>query len=307
MKTKFLISTLLIVLIFSFTACNTPKVVTETTTTQTETTVTETTPEYPDFIELTLGGERKGSDIIFYGTTNLPDGALIVYEVTLPETLYDENYFAETGNLTIKDGKYSGKVSNVPEGKGEAEIWIAFQTILGTEVKQPQGAIVKYGELGEKMKGDNVVKSGDIKRIELITKIADEITIDESEDYIAQIVVIGLKISESLGTWGQSCTDVGNGIIGISENKKDASNYIKDINDCYDIFLSLKVPEKFNVSHKLMETAMDHLINCNVYLQQYIDTENISDMTSYLGKATSEMNMATEYINKATEQYSKLK
>lgn len=127
-----------------------------------------TTPKYPDIIELTLDGSRSGSDILFSGITNLPDGVLITYEVTIPETLYEENYFVETGNLSIKDGKYSGEVNNFPVEKGKAEIWVSFQTILGTDIKQPQGVIDKYGELGEKMEGDNVVKSGYIKRIELI-------------------------------------------------------------------------------------------------------------------------------------------
>ena len=139
------------------------------------------------------------------------------------------------------------------------------------------------------------------------TQEVPETTIDESKDYIAKIIVIGLKISESLGTFGQSMLDASNGKISISKNKEDTSNYIKDINDCYDIYLSLKVPEKFNTPHELMGKAMDHLTNANIYLQQYIDTENIGDMTDYLRKATSEMNIATEYINKATEQYSNLK
>ena len=138
------------------------------------------------------------------------------------------------------------------------------------------------------------------------TVIVTETTIDESKDYIGKIVVIGLKMSESLVTWGQSCLDVGNGKISISENKKDTSNYIKDINDCYDIYLSLKVPEKFNTPHELMGKAIDHFINVATYLQQYIDTENISDMTGYLGQANSEIIIGNEYLTKATEQYSSL-
>ena len=167
---RFIICILVIVLLsFSLISCG--KQVDTTATTK----VAEAaTSKYPDIVKLTLDGERKGSDIIFYGTTNLPDGVLLAYEVSLPETLLEEEYFWEEGRLTIKDGKYSGKISNVPEGKGKAEIWVAFQTILGTDVedKQPQGVMDKYGELGEKMKGDNVTvfefEDGDFKTIELI-------------------------------------------------------------------------------------------------------------------------------------------
>jgi hypothetical protein len=128
-----------------------------------------------------------------------------------------------------------------------------------------------------------------------------------SKEYIAKTVVIGLKISGSLGTFGQSMLDVGNSKISIFENKKITSDFIKDINDCYNIFISLEIPEKFNTPHTLMGKAMDHLLNSSSYLQQYIDTENISDMTKYLGEAASEINLYNGYISKATEQYIKLK
>lgn len=137
-------------------------------------------------------------------------------------------------------------------------------------------------------------------------EIIEELSEEEVKDYMATIVVIGLKVSESLGTFGQSCLDVGDGKISTSKNKEDTSNFIKDINDCYDIYLSLEVPENFNVPHELMGTAMDHFINATIYLQRYIDTEDISDMIGYLDQATSEIKMGSEYFTKATEQYNKL-
>ncbi|MBA7491688.1 hypothetical protein ES702_02236 [subsurface metagenome] len=133
-----------------------------------------------------------------------------------------------------------------------------------------------------------------------------EPTKEEIKDYIGRIVVIGLKVSGSTSTFGQSCLDAGNGKISTSKNKEDTNNFIKDINDCYDIYLSLEVPENFNVPHELMGIAMDHFINATIYLQQYIDTEDINDMTGYLGQATSEIKMGSEYLIKATEQYNKL-
>jgi hypothetical protein len=165
MKNKLLVTFVLIIVLLSFNLFSCNKQADVVTTTKVAEAITS---NYPDIIELTLDGERKGSDIFFYGSTNLPDGVFIVYEVTIPEQFSQgiENPYYEAGNLIIKDSKFSGKVSNVPNLK--AEIWIAFQTILGTDIKQPQGVIDKYGELGEKMKGENMVKSGDIKRIELI-------------------------------------------------------------------------------------------------------------------------------------------
>jgi len=138
------------------------------------------------------------------------------------------------------------------------------------------------------------------------TVMVTETTLDETKEYWSQIVVIGLKISDLLEVFGQSSTDVGNGAISVSEYKEDTGIFIKEINNCYDIYLSLDVPEKFEKPHALMGTAMDHYTNMTDYLQQFIDTDNNSDMTDYLEKASSEMDMATEYINKATEQYSNI-
>ena len=89
--------------------------------------------------------------------------------------------------------------------------------------------------------------------------------------------------------------------ISVSKNKEDTSNFIKDINDCYNIYLSLNAPKKFETFHELYGTSMEHSINATVYFQQYIDTENINDMSDYLRKGNSEVKIATEYINKAAD------
>jgi hypothetical protein len=123
----------------------------------------------PDVVTLTLEGKRENGDIIFYGTSNLPDGVLLSYEVSIPETLQEEEYIWEDGILEIEDCQFLGEVSNFPEG--EVEVWVAFQTILGTELSQPQEVIEKYGEMGENINGENIYEVGDFKRIEQIITI----------------------------------------------------------------------------------------------------------------------------------------
>jgi hypothetical protein len=49
---------------------------------------------------------------------------------------------------------------------GKVELWVAFQTILGTSVEQPADVIAIYGELGEHMTGPSVVQAGDLYRVE---------------------------------------------------------------------------------------------------------------------------------------------
>ena len=139
------------------------------------------------------------------------------------------------------------------------------------------------------------------------TAAVTKTTIDESKDYADKMASIFSKVATSMSAFSQSMEDASNGKISISKNKQDTSNFIKDINDCYNTFLSLKVPEKFNTPHELMRKGMEHLINATTYLQQYIDSNNTNDMEGYLKKATSEMLMSNDYINKANEQYNNLK
>lgn len=141
----------------------------------------------------------------------------------------------------------------------------------------------------------------------ITTKEATTTTIDESNNYKVKMLLLLSEFSKSMGTLGQSFTNIGNGTVSIAQNKKDAANFIKDMNNIYNDYLSLTAPEKFKTSHELFGTAMDHVTNMDTYLQQYIDTENINNMTDYINKAISEMKMATEYIKKATNQINSLK
>lgn len=166
---KFIIYLLLIILLsISLISCS--KQVVNTTITKV---AEETTSKYPDIVKLTLDGERKGSDILFYGTTNLPDGVLLAYNLDITKQGVISYPLGDDRNLIIKDGKYSVTVSDVPDGI--VKVWVCFSTIVPPD-KQPQGAIDKYGENGEKIKGDNltVFKFTDgekITRIELIKDI----------------------------------------------------------------------------------------------------------------------------------------
>lgn len=48
---------------------------------------------------------------------------------------------------------------------------MAFQTAVGPQLKQPLELIKRFGELGEFLRGANVVKSGDLKRVPLTKTI----------------------------------------------------------------------------------------------------------------------------------------
>lgn len=124
-------------------------------------------------IGLTLNTNLGNNILRVSGNANLPDGALISYEVSheswgtrIFSPAEMDVRFAD-GTTEVKSGKYEFSVNVAQWPSGNIETWVAFQTILGTTVKQPQGVIELYGELGEKILDASAVQSGSLKRIEL--------------------------------------------------------------------------------------------------------------------------------------------
>src|SRR5690625_980837 len=114
-------------------------------------------------VELTLDAELSEDDIIFNGETNLPDGAMIAYEVWREE---DYTQFEE-GAVEIKDGRYEKSVSITEWRDGEIIIWLSIQTVLGTSTIKPDEILEVFGEMGENIKGDNVSESDVMNRVVL--------------------------------------------------------------------------------------------------------------------------------------------
>jgi len=118
-------------------------------------------------VKLELKANREGDGLVISGTTtNLPNGTLLAYEIRKDygdELMPAEPYFVD-GTVTVENGRYEKRITGVPSGK--ISVWVAFQTILGTDVGQPQGVLEKFGKMGEKLTGENVIESGNIKRVE---------------------------------------------------------------------------------------------------------------------------------------------
>lgn len=141
-------------------------------------------PKHP--VELTLDASLQGSELVVQGTTSLPDGALISYEVTgrgkntsnYPgvQGLDDSPGFVFEGTVPVKDGRYRGAVdfSHLPgqEAVEKIGVWVAFQTLLGASAKQPDAIVEEFGQMGEKLTGSNVTKAGALKRVELTATVA---------------------------------------------------------------------------------------------------------------------------------------
>lgn len=127
-------------------------------------------------VVLTLAPHIDGNILIVEGTTDLPNGTFISYEVRHEQLLTNfeipyDNLFVD-GNIEASKGIYSRQVNLSGWLAGNLEIWVAFQTILSGDVKQPPEIIARFGELGELLQGDNVNSSTSLKRVELIKTLS---------------------------------------------------------------------------------------------------------------------------------------
>lgn len=121
-------------------------------------------------VALTLEAERAGGAVVLTGTTDLPDGALLAYEVSRDygdEALPADPWWQE-GTLAVEGGAYRAEIADAPRGTIEA--WVAFQTILG-EGTQPADVLETFGEAGERLSGENVSEAGGLKRVELTATV----------------------------------------------------------------------------------------------------------------------------------------
>jgi hypothetical protein len=77
-----------------------------------------------------------------------------------------EKLFAD-GHIPVRDGRFTHSLDLSAWPTGQVEVWLAFQTILGTSVKQPDAVVARFGEMGEHLTGPNVSTSGGMKRVEV--------------------------------------------------------------------------------------------------------------------------------------------
>jgi hypothetical protein len=130
-------------------------------------------------VALSVAPRAVEQAIVIEGTTDLPDGALIAYEVThdafgTSDDLQDSTWdlFAD-GSVPVQGGRYSVNVPVAGWPSGRVTVWVAFQTVLGATIDgqpadgQPADVIERYGNMGENLTGSNVSESGDSKRVEL--------------------------------------------------------------------------------------------------------------------------------------------
>ena len=114
-------------------------------------------------VQLTLNPSMQGSLLIVEGRTDLPNRALLLYEVTeisaAPRT--------ESGTMPVLDGRYARQVDITGWTADTILVWVGFQTVLDGNEQQPEEVIARFGEMGEFLSGDNVTETDGLKRVEV--------------------------------------------------------------------------------------------------------------------------------------------
>jgi hypothetical protein len=120
-------------------------------------------PESAQVVQLTLNPYVQNNLLMVEGTTDLPDRTLLLYEVseisTAPMVL--------NGTMPVLDGRYARQVDLTGWHADTIVVWVAFQTLLDGNEKQPEEVIERFGEMGEFLYGDNVTESNGFKRVEV--------------------------------------------------------------------------------------------------------------------------------------------
>lgn len=170
-------------------------------------TTAETTSPMPvPPLEISLETDVADHQLIVTGNINLPDGALLTYEIKHAGLLTEvctskppEHCFTD-GQVEVRSESWliSEDLSEWPEG--DVEIWVAFQTIMGTKTSQPPEIIATYGPLGENITGPQATAAGPLTRAEITTSVniaASAVTKAAPKQSESQ----GARMSFADGTW----------------------------------------------------------------------------------------------------------
>jgi hypothetical protein len=128
-------------------------------------------PEPLETVQLELDAAREGAEVIVQGTTNLPDGTLISFE------LRHERFGAlpgaagfEDGAARVRAGRFVQRVSVDDWPRGAIDVWAAFEP-TSIHGEQPATVLEQYGRSGERLGGDNVNRRGASRFVEAVQTI----------------------------------------------------------------------------------------------------------------------------------------
>ena len=123
---------------------------------------------------LTIEPDLRNGRLTIAGTTDLPDGAILMYEARHENWVNaGEPVWLRAGQVAVQDGAYSERLNLRRWPAGTIDVWVSFQTVL-LEGSQPEPILAVYGALGEHLIGENVTAEGTIRRVERTVTVEPE-------------------------------------------------------------------------------------------------------------------------------------
>ena len=112
-------------------------------------------------VMLAVDHQTRWRDLRIEGRTDLPDGAVVTYQVThglaneLPRGEWPAQNLISDGTAVVQDGVYWTRLNTTYWLPGRVEVLVRFPV-----APQPDPVRLRYGQFGEHLTGDNVSDLG---------------------------------------------------------------------------------------------------------------------------------------------------
>jgi len=125
-------------------------------------------------VALTLEPEFISGRLTVTGTTDLPDGAILLYEARHENwRAAGEPVWLRASQVVVEQGAYRDRIDVRRWPAGSVEIWVSFQAVL-PDGEQPQAVLERFGPMGERLAGENVSQEGPMKRVAMTVTVEPE-------------------------------------------------------------------------------------------------------------------------------------
>jgi hypothetical protein len=115
-------------------------------------------------VRLDLEARVEGRTIVIAGTTDLPDGVYLLWEV---DTLaYGVPGEIVQGEVRTAGGRFEDRVDVSGWPVGKVDVWVGFELFSDSDYQQPREVVDWFGPLGENLTGPNVRDMGDYRRVD---------------------------------------------------------------------------------------------------------------------------------------------
>ena len=112
-------------------------------------------------VVLAVDHETRWRELRIEGATDLPDGAVVTYQVThalaneLPRGEWPAQNLITDGAAVVQDGVYWTRINTTYWQPGRVDVLVQFPV-----APQPDPVRLRYGQFGEHLTGDNVNSLG---------------------------------------------------------------------------------------------------------------------------------------------------